>query len=72
MVTFLEVQWLKLHASNIGGARSIPGQGTKIPHAAQGSQDIKKKTKTKNLLKNIHKHTYVHICSPFPLRANPP
>ena len=42
MVTFLEVQWLKLHASNIGGARSIPGQGTKIPHAAQCSQDIKK------------------------------
>ena len=26
-------QWLGLHASNAGGAGSIPGQGTKIPHA---------------------------------------
>ena len=27
------VQWLRLHASNLGGVGSIPGQGTKIPHA---------------------------------------
>ena len=27
------VQWLRLHASNAGGAGSIPGGGTKIPHA---------------------------------------
>ena len=26
-------QWLGLHASNAGGAGSIPGRGTKIPHA---------------------------------------
>ena len=69
MGSFLEVQWLKLHASNIGGARSSPGQGIKIPHAAQCSQGIKK-TKTKNLLKNTHKHTYVHVCSqPFPRQS---
>ena len=38
------VQWLRLHASNAGGVGSIPGQGTKIPHASQCGQ-IKKKTK---------------------------
>ena len=27
------VQWLRLRASNAGGAGSIPGGGTKIPHA---------------------------------------
>ena len=27
------VQWLRLRASNAGGMGSIPGQGTKIPHA---------------------------------------
>ena len=26
-------QWLRRHASNVGGMGSIPGQGTKIPHA---------------------------------------
>ena len=31
--TSLVVQWLRLHASNAGGTGSIPGQGTKIPHA---------------------------------------
>ena len=39
-------QWLKLYASNSGGGGSIPGQGTKIPHATQGRQ---KKLKNKNL-----------------------
>ena len=29
------VQWLRLHASTAGGTGSIPGWGTKIPHAAQ-------------------------------------
>ena len=32
--TSLVVQWLRLHASTAGGASSIPGPGTKIPHAA--------------------------------------
>ena len=29
----LAVQWLRLRASTAGGTVSIPGQGTKIPHA---------------------------------------
>ena len=33
--TFLVVQWLRLYAPNRGGMCSIPGQGTKIPHAHQ-------------------------------------
>ena len=43
----LVVQWLRLRASNAGGTGSIPGWGTKIPHAVQQSK--KTKTKTKNL-----------------------
>ena len=27
------VQWLRLRATTAGGEGSIPGQGTKIPHA---------------------------------------
>ena len=33
--TSLAVQWLRLHASTAGGMCSIPGRGTKIPHAVQ-------------------------------------
>ena len=29
----LVVQWLGLHASTAGGTGSIPGRGTRIPHA---------------------------------------
>ena len=32
--TSLAVQWLRLHISTARGAGSIPGQGTKIPHAS--------------------------------------
>ena len=39
------VQWWRLCASNLGDMASIPGQGTKIPHAQ--SQNIKKKKKRK-------------------------
>ena len=31
----LVAQWLRLHVSTAGGLDSIPGQGTKIPHALQ-------------------------------------
>ena len=31
--TSLAVQWLRLHASNVEGSGSMPGQETKIPHA---------------------------------------
>ena len=37
----LVVQWLRLRASTAGGKGSIPGWGTKIPHAVQRSQKIK-------------------------------
>ena len=37
--TSLAVQWLRLHASTAEGEGSIPGWGTKIPHAAQCSQN---------------------------------
>ena len=39
----LAVQWLGLCASTEGGTGSIPGWGTKIPHAAWRSQKKKKK-----------------------------
>ena len=37
--TSLAVQWLRLCAPNAGGTGSIPGRGTKIPHAAWCSQN---------------------------------
>ena len=33
------------HAANAGGVGSIPGLGTKIPHATQSAQKIKNKKK---------------------------
>ena len=42
--TSLEVQWLRLRASNAGGVGSIPGQGTKIPCAVWHDQKIKTTT----------------------------
>ena len=41
------VQWLKLCASTVGGAGSIPGWGTKIPHALWYSQKTNKLKKKK-------------------------
>ena len=46
--TSLAVQWLKLHASTAGSTGSIPGEGTKIPHAIQHSHK-----QTKNLYTNV-------------------
>ena len=43
----LVVQWLKLCASTVGGAGSIPGWGTKIPHALWYSQKTNKLKKKK-------------------------
>ena len=42
MGTSLAVQWLRLRASTAGGMGSIPGQGTKIPHAALHGQKKEK------------------------------
>ena len=43
--TSLAVQWLRLRASNAGGAGSIPGRTTKIPLALECSQKVKNKKK---------------------------
>ena len=43
--TSLAVQWLRLYASNAGGVGSIPGQGTKIPHAMWPKDKSKSKIK---------------------------
>ena len=45
LATSLVVQWLRLHASNAGDLDSVPGQGTKIPHAAWCGQKINLKNK---------------------------
>ena len=36
--TSLVVQWLRLHSFKAGGLGSIPGRGTKIPHAVRHCQ----------------------------------
>ena len=41
--TSLEVQWLRVHTVNVGGAGLILGRGTKILYAVQHGQRIKKK-----------------------------
>ena len=41
--TSLVVQWLRLRSPNAGGIGSIPGQGTRIPHATRWGQKKKKK-----------------------------
>ena len=45
--TSLAVQWLRLRTSNAVGSDSIPGQGTRIPHAVWPK-------KTKRKLKKKH------------------
>ena len=47
--TSLTVQWLRLQASNTRGSGSIPGQGTRISHAAQYSHKKLKWMKEKGL-----------------------
>ena len=42
--TSLVVQWLRLRAANAGGVDSIPGRGTKIPHAVRCGLKKKKLT----------------------------
>ena len=46
--TSLVVQWFRLCTSTAGGAGSIPGPGTKIPHALQCGQKLKKKKESKD------------------------
>ena len=53
---FLTVQWLGLHTSTAAGTGSIPGQGTKILHAARCGTKKNKDTHT-------HTHTHTHLCT---------
>ena len=47
-------EWLRHHTPNAGGMSLIPGQGTKIPHAAQHDQKKKKERKKKrNTLRKL-------------------
>ena len=39
---FPAIQWLRLCASNAGGMGSIPGWGTKVPHAVQPAKKLNK------------------------------
>ena len=48
----LVVQWLRLCTSKAGATGSIPGWGTKIPHATWHGQNIKKK-KNEDSLKSV-------------------
>ena len=48
----LAVQWLRLCASNAGSMGSIPGQGTKIPHAMRCGQ--KKTTNKQEMIYVAH------------------
>ena len=41
--TSLAVQWLRLHASNVGGIDLTPNQETKIPHASEAKKTKKGK-----------------------------
>ena len=43
----MAIQWLRFHVPVQGGAGSIPGQGTKIPHASWSKyQNINNKSNT--------------------------
>ena len=44
----LVIWWLKLYVPNAGGVGLIPGQGTKIPHAAQCLKNKQQPKKKKN------------------------
>ena len=52
----LAVQWLGLRAFTAGVTGSIPGQGTKIPHAAQPSQKERKKERQTDRLRGEDAH----------------
>ena len=61
--TSLAVQWLRLHAPNAGGTGSIPGRGTKIPHAPQCSQRTKFFLKRRSIFINLCPLCPLHQCN---------
>ena len=50
----MAVQWLRLQASNAGGMGSIPGRGTRIPHAVQCGQENKNEERKKQDLNSAN------------------
>ena len=50
----MAVQWLRPQASNAGCMGSIPGRGTRIPHAMQCGQENKKKERKKQDLSSAN------------------
>ena len=48
--TSLEIQWLGFWTSAAGGVDSIPGQGTKIPHAMRHGKKNRKEKEEKYLI----------------------
>ena len=63
------VQWLSLHASNAEDAGLIPGQGTRIPHAAELSKKfLKMNKKIKKVTYKISFHNS-SLCPLLPLRV---
>ena len=57
-------QRLRLHSSSAGSTGSIPGWGTKILHAAEQIQMLKRKKKIKKKAESRESNSY-----PFPLRS---
>ena len=62
--TSLAVQWLRLRASTARGMGSIPGQGTKIPHATWHGQKIKKKKKRRRDRRELVSHQTLVLLAP--------
>ena len=72
--TSLVVQWFRLCASSAGGSGSIPGQGTKTPHATWWGQKyfkkrgpMKKESKFNGILKylqNLYSPCSSQLCCP--------
>ena len=60
------VQWLRLHASNVGGVGGFPGWGTKIPHALQHDP------KTWYMLCYMYFNTHTHRLPGWYRINNPP
>ena len=52
--TSLAVQWLRIHASTAEGAGSVPGWGTKIPHATCGKRKKKNVASVVINLRRLH------------------
>ena len=57
----LEVQWLGLHTSTVGGTGSIPRQGAKILHAMWHGQKNKKQSYERIKSRHSNRYMYMHV-----------